>query len=176
LYARFKDFAPAYECATTYRALRQPAINRLMQSLRERSGCKYFERRTDGPLLRAAMNQPAIILGLLGDQHAGNKGLRLPFLGHDCSTNPAPAVFALRYECELFTAFCYRIAPAQWRLELGDKIPTRENGQARPVEAIMSDVNRSYETAVRRDPANWFWVHNRWKAAPAAKAKMEDGG
>ena len=27
----------------------------------------------------------------------------------------------------------------------------------------MRDVNRVFEAAVRRDPANWFWVHNRWK-------------
>ena len=39
----------------------------------------------------------------------------------------------------------------------------------------MRDVNRAFETAVRRDPANWFWVHRRWKAAET-KAKMEDGG
>ena len=27
----------------------------------------------------------------------------------------------------------------------------------------MLDVNRAFEAAIRRDPANWFWVHNRWK-------------
>jgi lauroyl/myristoyl acyltransferase len=27
----------------------------------------------------------------------------------------------------------------------------------------MRDVNRAFEAAVRRDPANWFWVHRRWK-------------
>jgi KDO2-lipid IV(A) lauroyltransferase len=27
----------------------------------------------------------------------------------------------------------------------------------------MRDVNRAFEIAVRRDPANWFWVHKRWK-------------
>ena len=32
------------------------------------------------------MNRPAIILGLQIDQHGGDHGLRLPFLGHDCST------------------------------------------------------------------------------------------
>jgi len=37
------------------------------------------------------------------------------------------------------------------------------------------DVNRAFEAAVRCDPANWFWVHRRWKAAET-KAKMEDGG
>jgi len=27
----------------------------------------------------------------------------------------------------------------------------------------MLEVNRAFEAAVRRDPANWFWVHRRWK-------------
>ena len=161
LYARFHDVRADYQCATTYRALKQPGLNRLMQDLRGTSGCLYFERRSDGPLLRAAMNQGGIILGLLADQ--SSKGLRAPFLGHDCNTGLAPAVLALRYETQLYSAICYRIAPAKWRLELGEEIPTRENGHARPSDAIMRDVNLAFEAAVRRDPANWFWVHRRWK-------------
>jgi KDO2-lipid IV(A) lauroyltransferase len=161
LYARFHDARPDYQCATTYRALNQPGLNRLMQSLRKQSGCLYFERRTDGPLLRAALGRGGTILGLLADQ--SSKGLRAPFLGRDCNTGLAPAVLALRYHTELYTAFCYRVAPAKWRLELDQKIETHENGHPRPSEDIMRDVNRSFEAAVRRDPANWFWVHRRWK-------------
>ena len=174
LYARFGQFCPAFQCATTYRGLRQPSLNRLMQDLRERSGCIYFERRTDGSALRAAMNQPGLLLGLLADQHAGDSGLRIPFLGHDCSTSAAPAVFALRYRCTLHTGICYRIGPARWRIEGGPEIPTHQNGVARPAEAIMRDVNHTFEQAVHRDPANWFWVHKRWKPAPANKRKTEN--
>jgi KDO2-lipid IV(A) lauroyltransferase len=163
LYARFGQFFPAYQCATTYRGLRQASLNSLLQSLRDRSGCQFFERRKDGPLLRAFMNRPGIMLGLLSDQHAGQAGLRLPFFGHDCSTSAAPALFALRYRCALRTSFCFRVGPARWRIEAGPEIPTRENGSPRSAEAIMGDVNRAFEAAVRRDPANWFWVHNRWK-------------
>ena len=161
LYARFRDVRPDYRCATTYRALNQPALNQIMQALRQRSGSMYFERRSDGPLLRAAIGQGGLMLGLLADQ--SSKGLRGPFLGHDCNTGLAPAVFALRYHSELYTGFCFRVASAKWRLELGDKIATHENGHPRSSEDIMRDVNRSLETAVRRDPANWFWVHRRWK-------------
>src|SRR5438093_9157848 len=157
LYARFGQFAPAYQCATTYRGLRQPSLNRLLQSLRERSGCRFFERRSDGPLLRAFMHEPGVLLGLLSDQHGGNGGLRLPFLGQDCSTSPAPAVFALRYHCALYTGVCYRVGLGRWRIEAGDEILTRENGEPRSTEDIMLDVNRALEAAVRRDPANWFW-------------------
>jgi KDO2-lipid IV(A) lauroyltransferase len=161
IYARFQSLRPDYQMATTYRALQQPGLNRLMQEMRNRSGCRYFERRFDGAELRAAMNRGGIILGLLGDQYS--QGLRAPFFGRDCDTGLAPAVVALRYGCELYTAICFRTALAKWRLELGDKIATHENGRARSSEDIMRDVNRSYEKAIRRDPANWFWVHNRWK-------------
>jgi lauroyl/myristoyl acyltransferase len=161
LYARFGQFVPIFKCATTYRALKQPALDRILLSLRARADCLYFERRRDGAALKAAMNNTGLLLGLLADQ--SSKGVRIPFLGHDCDTSTAPAVFALRYNCPLHTAICYRIGLATWRIEVGDEIPTRENGEARPIRDIMLDVNRALETAVRRDPANWFWVHRRWK-------------
>lgn len=168
LYARFGQFVPTFKCATTYRALRQPSLNRLMQSLRETSGCRFFERRTEAAALKACMADTGLLLGLLSDQHT-NSGVRIPFLGHQCSTSTAPAVFALRYHCPLHTAICYRVGLAKWRIEAGDEIPTRINGHPRTTEEIMTDVNRAFEIAVRRDPANWFWVHNRWKPAPSAK-------
>jgi KDO2-lipid IV(A) lauroyltransferase len=178
LYARFGQFAPAFKSATTYRGLKEASLNRLLQSLRERSGCLFFERRSDAPLLRAFMNQPGVILGLLSDQHAGNGGLRLPFLGHDCSTSAAPAVFALRYHCALYTGICYRLGLGRWRIESGGEIQTHQDGVARSTEAIMTDVNRSFEAAVHRDPANWFWVHNRWKPSkgqsPQSKVQSRD--
>lgn len=164
LYARLKGFMPhCYQCATTYRGLRPESINRLLQSLREQSGCVFFERRFEAGALKSAMDRGGLILGLLSDQRAGDGGLRLPFLGHDCSTSTAPAVLALRYDAALYTGFCFRIGLARWRIESGDEIPTQENGRPRTSEAIMRDVNRLFEKAVRRDPANWFWVHNRWK-------------
>jgi KDO2-lipid IV(A) lauroyltransferase len=163
LYARFGQFCPAFKCATTYRGLRQPSLNRLLQGMREKSGCLFFERRFDATPLRNYMNQPAIMLGLLADQHAGDGGIWLPFFGHDCSTSVAPAVFALRYNCALFTGICYRVGLARWRIEAGAEIPVRVDGQARPTAEIMLEVNQAFEAAVRRDPANWFWVHRRWK-------------
>jgi lauroyl/myristoyl acyltransferase len=170
LYARFGQFCPGYVSVTTYRGLRQASLNRLLQSLREKSGCLFFERRFDADKLKATMNRPGVILGLLCDQNGGRKGLQLPFFGHNAATSPAVALFALRYRCPLHTGICYRTGLAQWRIEAGTEIPTHENGAARTTEAIMRDVNAAFEAAIRRDPANWFWVHNRWKHGVPAPA------
>ncbi|MDB6016890.1 MAG: Lipid biosynthesis acyltransferase [Pedosphaera sp.] len=166
IFARSIQLLPQYQGATTYRALRSPALNHLLLSMREKSGTLFFERRLDGAALRAAINRKNLFIGFLSDQHAGDNGLRLPFLGHDCSTTKAAAVFAMRYQLPLHTAICYRTRPGYWRIEVGDAIPTHEQGEMRSAEAIMLDVNRAFEVAVRRDPANWFWVHKRWKPAP----------
>jgi KDO2-lipid IV(A) lauroyltransferase len=155
---------PGHRGATTYRALSHKGLNRLLLELRKKTGCLYFERRAEGAALRTALRDDKIILGLLSDQHSGDSGARIPFLGHDCNTSKAPAVFALRFNLPLFAAVCYRTRLAHWCIEVSDEIPTKEdNGHPRSIEAIMTDVNRFFEQAVRRDPANWFWVHNRWK-------------
>jgi len=175
LYARFGQLAPAYRCATTYRGLRQPLLNRLFQSLRERSGCQFFERRGDADALKAFMNQPGVLLGLLSDQAGNDKSPSLPFLGVDCATSLAPALFAQRYGCGLLPGICYRVGLAQWRIEAGEEIPTHLNGIARPPEDIMREVNRAFEAAVRRDPANWFWVHDRWKPRVPRRGARHSG-
>jgi lauroyl/myristoyl acyltransferase len=176
LYARFAQFAPGYKSATTYRGLRHDSVNRLLQSLREKSGCLYFERRFDAADLKAYMNQSGVVLGLLADQHAGPRGLRLPFLGVECSTSAAPALFALRYSCALYTGICHRVGPGQWRIEAGAEIATHEAGHARSTRDMMLEVNRAFEAAVRKDPANWFWVHNRWKGNPQAHDATQTAG
>jgi lauroyl/myristoyl acyltransferase len=165
LYARAGLFLPGWRFGVTYRGLKQPALNRLLVALRERSGTLFFERRQDSGAMKAALREGGLTMSFLADQHAGDNGARLPFLGHECSTSTAPAVFALRYRCALHTAICSRTAPGRWRIELGPAIPTHKDGHARSVEAITTDVNAALEIAVRKDPANWFWVHRRWKPA-----------
>lgn len=170
LYATLSHFVNGFQGATTYRGLRQPGLDGVLSWLRNQTGCKYYERRRDGAALKADLNARGVILGLLADQHAGRGGAWLPFFGRECSTTTSPAVLALRYDSPLFCAICFRTAPGRWRVEVSDEIPTQLNGQPRDVAEIMRDVNARLEAGVRKDPANWFWVHNRWK--PQSKRQI----
>lgn len=163
LHARATIAMPGARIATTYRALKQPRLDELVKKLRKQSGCLFFDRRRDGEALRRALAGGGIFLGLLSDQHAGSRGLRVDFFGSECSTTAAAALLAQRYELPLFTAVCFRVSLAKWRLEIGEEISTRVGSARRPAADIMRDVNVAFEAAVRRDPANWFWVHDRWR-------------
>ncbi len=169
LFAWMKLVVPSGQVVTTYRGLRQRKLTQLMLDLREASGCLYFERRDEGPQLKETMKRSSILLGLLADQHAGDGGLRLPVFGREASVSAAPAVMAKRYGCRLFPSACFRTGLGRWKLELGEEIPLRENGKHRSTETITRDIITAQEDYIRRDPANWFWVHNRWK--PRSKSK-----
>ena len=169
LYANAGLFAPEFDVGTTYRGFNQLWVEKLVTKIRNRSGCHYFDRRFEGKKLMSFMKRPNSITGLLADQNAGRSGIKLPFFGLPCSTNPAPAIFSLRYNLRLHCCLCRRVGLGRWELELGPEISTHTNGNARSVNDIMSDINATYEDYIREDPANWFWVHNRWKRPDRAK-------
>ena len=155
---------PDRHSATTYRAQRLKPLEAVFQRLRNRTGVQFFERRGGVDALKGLFNQGNAILALFSDQHGGGHGLWLPLLGRECSCSPAAAVMALRYDAALSMAICFRVGLARWRIECGPNIPTHQSdGTERTVEAITRDVMEAYEVAIRRDPANWFWVHRRWK-------------
>ena len=174
LFTRLAAFVPGYRCAATYRGIRQPLVDKLVYSMRTISGNLMFERRSGAEELRKVMNQGGVLLSLAVDQSARDNGLEVPFLGHPCFMTRSPAIMAMRYNCALCAAICYRVGLGRWVIEIGQPIPTRENGQRRSAEAITRDINQAFEVAVRRDPANWFWVHNRWKTR-AGVASTETG-
>lgn len=174
LYAHLAPFMQGLLCAATYRGLNQPGLNRVLLDLRSHANCRFFERRGDVTALKDALNAGGLLLGLLADQH-GVTGMRLPFFGRECSTSIAPAVFALRYNCPLHTAICYRTSLTHWRIEWAEAIPTHIDGQPRSVAEITQDVNHAFEKAIRRDPANWFWVHRRWKPPGRTVKRVQNG-
>jgi lauroyl/myristoyl acyltransferase len=167
LFSRISPHFRPYRHATTYRGIRQRAIEDLLCNLRGRFGLLQFERRRDAELLKKELNAGGLMLMLFADQSDRKNGLELPFLGRPAFTNRAPAVIAARYDCSVFAPICYRVALGKYRIEIGEPIPLYDSeSRRRSCEAITRDINAAHEKAILRDPANWFWVHNRWKQNP----------
>jgi hypothetical protein len=164
LYAKISSCFHPLQFSTTYRGLDNKLGDRLLETLRSKSNCLFFERRREGAALKKAMVSQPLVIGFLADQHPGDHGIWLPFMGVECLCSTSPAVFALRYNCPIIPAFCYRLAPGQWEIVIDKTIHSKIDGRPRSIPEIMVEVNAAYERAIRRDPANWFWPHRRWKS------------
>lgn len=167
--ARWKKFA------TTYRGLPNTRLNDLIQRGRAFSKCEFLERRFDGSLVKERLRDPDCFFGLLADQRMANGGVTSQFFGRECMTSAAPAIFALRYDRPLRVGVCFRTGFARWTITFYPAVQLyKKDGTKRSAKSITQDINDQYEKAIRKDPANWFWVHNRWKATQLSRIRKRE--
>lgn len=142
-----------------YQRLGNQYIDASVRESRARLGLTPLERK-DG--LREAgriLSQPGGGVGVLVDQHAGDKGIWCPFFGRLASTSPLAARLALRTRAKLIPAAVYTDGVAKWRMTILP--PIEQNTDDAGV--LTAEINRTLEQQIRVAPADWFWVHNRWK-------------
>ncbi len=146
--------------ASIYQPLANPYLDAHVRRRREKLGYKLFDRSKgfNGPM---AHLRTGGALGILVDQHAGDKGVWCPFFDRLASTTTLPALMAVRLKAPLLPIGVYDAGPGRWRLVF---YPPVNAGVAEPTpEQLTAALNIAIEHVVRVAPANWFWVHNRWK-------------
>lgn len=149
--------APGSRPATMYQRLGNPYLNAHVERLRARTGCTLFDRREGffGPTKWLRENG---VIGILVDQHAGDAGTWCPFFGRLASTTNAVELLAQRTKAPILPLSLATVGTARWRLQVHAPQPTVRNA-----DAAAADLNLVLEKIVRSSPADWFWVHNRWK-------------
>jgi len=149
---------PFMQPAVVYQRLSNHRIDAHVRRTRSRTGLRLFDR-SEGfkpviDFLRANGG-----LGILSDQHAGDNGLWTPFFGKLASTSPLAALLAKRTGSAVFAAAVYTEGVARWRMVFTDQIESKIES----VETLTRKANAVIEQQIRVAPADWFWVHDRWK-------------
>lgn len=146
------------KAGTIFQALGNPYIDAEMRRDRARLGLQLFERK-EGIVHASQFLRTGGGVGVLMDQHAGDAGLWCPFFNRLASTTTLPAMLAKRADGWLVPAAVYTDGVARWRCVIGQAVKAGEQS----VEAITVEMNQVLEQQIRRQPEDWFWVHNRWK-------------
>jgi Kdo2-lipid IVA lauroyltransferase/acyltransferase len=113
-------------------------------------------------------------IAMLADQDARRAGTFVPFFGRPTSTAAGPAELSLRTGAPIVMGFVTRRLDG--RLELDVEAPL-EGAGATPEAArdLTARHTARLEAWVRRQPAQWFWLHRRWKTPPPAAAEDSRG-
>ncbi len=152
-------FYPPGRNATIYQSIRNPYIDAHLRDLRSLHGLTLFNRN-DGFNAPMAHLRAGGAIGVLVDQHAGDGGVWVPFFNRLASTTTLAALLAGRTGGAIVPCAVYTVGPARWRMVVSEPI------EADPHEGVASwtaRLNASFERMIRASPADWFWVHNRWK-------------
>src|SRR4051794_6416061 len=147
--------------ASIYQPLANPFLNAHVKKRREKLGYTLFDRSEGFAAPMKHVREKLGTIGVLVDQHAGDKGTWCPFFDRLASTTSLPALMSLRCHAPLLMMAIYDDGPARWRLVC---YPPVNSGEMKPtVEGLTAMLNIAVELMIRRAPHNWFWVHNRWK-------------
>lgn len=144
--------------ASVYQRLSNRLIDAHVRQTRSRTGLRLFDR-SEGfkPVIDFLRAKGAV--GILSDQHAGDNGLWTPFFGRLASTSPLAALLTKRTGATVFAAAVYTEGVARWRMVFTDEIESAHE----TVESLTATGNAVIEQQIRVAPADWFWVHDRWK-------------
>jgi heptosyltransferase-2 len=151
-------FIPGRRKSTVYQRMRNRYVDQHVRAIRGRFGTEVFERSEGFGQAIELLRQGGVV-GILADQHAGDRGLWTPFFGRLASTTPLPALLAKRTGAQIIPFAIVTDGFARWRAVVEPPL----GGLRETVDSLTARGNRVIEQQVRRNPADWFWVHDRWK-------------
>ena len=158
MFAQLTPYIFKCKTGTIYQRLGNPHLDAEVRRSRARLGMELFERK-EGFVAASKFLREGGAVGVLVDQHAGDAGLWCPFFHRLASTSTLAVTLGLRTGAQLIPAAVYNDGAARWRVVLQPPMPTA----AGSAESITVQVNEVLEAQIRRQPEDWFWVHNRWK-------------
>ena len=141
-----------------------PYLNAVVEKMRMSYGNKViYNKSALRPILGVIRNNG--VIGMLADQAVfADNGVMINFLGRKAWANKAPAIIAHKTGVPLVPVFIHR-AGDRHVLTIHPEYVLCGN---RTEEGIQQDIQAlaSYlENFVCAHPADWYWVHRRWKRA-----------
>jgi Kdo2-lipid IVA lauroyltransferase/acyltransferase len=147
------------------KSMSNPLVNARIAAARAALGVETVEIGDAGRQVPRALLRGKGV-GIVADQDARGIGIFVPFFGIPASTHRGPAHFALRVGAPLFAAVARRMPDGSYLLD-GDRIDTRPSGDFdADVRRITAALAAHLEGEIRKDPAQYFWFHKRWKTRP----------
>ncbi len=106
-------------------------------------------------------------VGLLIDQKTGSQNsVLVNFFDKPADTTISVAMLKLKFDSMVVPVFIARQSDGKYEVIMNDPLDyTAEEieDQEKKLEAMTLKYNQAMEAVIREYPAQWFWMHNRWR-------------
>jgi Kdo2-lipid IVA lauroyltransferase/acyltransferase len=160
------------------RPLDNALLERELVGLRTRFGNRLIGKRDAARDILKTLRADEAVAILIDQNVVAREAVFVPFFGRLAATSPALALFQLKTDAPVVPVFVWREDGGRYRVELQPAILADEfrgEGLDRN-EAVLRATARYTavtEAAIRRDPAAWLWMHNRWRTRPVDESRVD---
>ena len=106
-------------------------------------------------------------VGFFADQNAGREGVFVDFFGKSASAVRGPVALALKTGAPLLFSLAIRQPDDRHDVHILPpmQLETSDNFE-RDIADYTARLQKQLECYIRHYPAQWLWLHNRWKTQP----------
>ncbi len=151
------------------KSVKPEALNEHWQRVRKRFDLKTVDRRGSfrACLTTLKSNQ---LLGFLLDQNMKlREGIFVEFFGRQACTTPGMALLSVMTGSPVIPVFCWRHPDGNYRIEILPAIPPPPDREPATIRRATQGYTAIVESAIRRHPDQWIWIHRRWRTRPPAE-------
>jgi KDO2-lipid IV(A) lauroyltransferase len=152
------------------RPLDNPLLEKELSRRRTRFGNRPIAKRQAARDILSALRRGETVAILVDQNVLAREAVFVPFFGRLAATTPALALFQLKTDASVVPVFTWPEGGGRYRLEFEKPIEAAEFRNGAEREGAVLKATARYmevtESAIRRAPAAWLWVHNRWRTRP----------
>jgi len=160
-----------YPLAAIVRPVRDERLEALVDGLRSSKGMKPISRVNNVKAAYSWLRRGGV-LGVLIDQDTSVKGVFCNFFGRPAYTPAGPAYLALRTGAAIVPMAIQMEEDGTQVIKVKEPIDVPQGGDTEAsVRSIMQSCTDEIEDYIRFRPAQWVWMHERWKTSPAREGE-----
>ena len=115
------------------------------------------------------LKENAVVATLI-DQRVSEGSVEVNFFGRPALTTSLPALVALRLGTPIFLVLTRRTPDFRFVMQVEGPIPIQVSEDLeRDIQENTQAFNNKLEVEIRKNPAHWLWMHNRWRIPHGAK-------
>ena len=153
-----------------------PLFDKFVRWVRMRSGNTMIAKKMAMRPLLKNLSENAIA-GILLDQNVTHaEGVFVDLFGKEACTNKGPALLAASSGAAVLPTFILRTSDRTHTVFIGERIDLVNSGdKSKDALENTARFTMAIEEMVRAHPAQWFWVHRRWKTRPKTSPPTPKG-
>lgn len=147
-----------------------PYINEFIVNARQKYGTRIIYKQGVLRKFISVLREGGAV-GMMLDQHVSpSMGYQMDFLGSPAWVSRTPATIARKTGARLIPLFLhYDIKEKAHVLTILPEIPSGED-----MEETTLVLNSRVEDFIKHSPAQWLWIHRRWKQGPSHLTEEDD--
>jgi KDO2-lipid IV(A) lauroyltransferase len=154
-----------YPVTVVAASLYDPRLDALLRQNRTQGGLQVIYRSRATLSVVRALRQGRVV-GLLVDQDTRVPGVFVRFFGHPAHTPVGPAVLSGRVGAPVVPMAIRRLADDTHLITVEPALSAVNPDCETSIREAAQSYTNALERFIRQAPAQWVWMHDRWKTRP----------